>query len=299
MVASLPPASSPRRTNLPRNARTVFADDEQRTLAACYAISISLATMWILAVQLAPIVDRSGFVTAERPPVIVDFLPILPRIGNVIPRPSEGGSRAHGTGATVGISSRAGELFGNAGEMVGDALNSLRNVVVTREEERTSSSGKAVLAYGEGGVTSGTPGIEKLGLEKQAGIGTVRGVGLARTQSSLSLPPVVVTATGATGMRNSQALGNSVRSREAQLQNCYEREGLVRNPGLAGSITVALTIAGSGRVSGAQIARRSWVGEGITETENCILAATRAWTFPASAERSAIYEFPLNFTAGR
>jgi len=131
------------------------------------------------------------------------------------------------------------------------------------------------------------------------GIGTVRGAGLARTQTNLSLPPVVVTAIGATGTRNGQVLGNAVRSREAQLQNCYEREGLVRNPDLAGAITVALTIAGSGHVSGAEIARRSWVGAGTTETENCILAATRAWKFPASTELSAVYEFPLNFTAGR
>lgn len=300
MVASLPPASSPRHTNLSRDGQTVFADDEQRTLAACYAISVSLAAMWILTVQLAPMVDRSGFVTAERPPVIVDFLPTLPRVIDVIPPRSGGESYVRKPRAESGtLSTSAGELFGDAGALVGDALNSLRNVAISRPEERAGSAGKAVLAYGAGGVTSRTPGMGRMGAEKQVGIGTVRGAGLARTQTTLSLPPVIVAAPGSTGVRNGQALGNAVRSREAQLQNCYEREGLVRNPDLAGSITVALTIAGSGHVSGAEISRRSWVGAGITETEQCILAVTRRWKFPASTERSAIYEFPLSFTAGR
>ena len=278
----------------------MFADDEQRTLAACYAISLALATMWILAVQLMPVAARTSFVTAEREPVIVDFLPAVPRISSVIPHPSESMSGLDGRrrGAAT-APTRAQELFGGATHMVGDALNTLRNVVVAREGERASSSGKAVLAYGEGGFTSGTSGMERIGTGMHAGIAAVGGAALSRTEKSLTLPPVIVPAPGMTGMRDGQALRNAVRNREAQLQNCYEREGLGRNAELAGSITVALTISGSGSVSGAAITRRSWQGAGVTEAENCILSATRTWKFPSSAESSATYELPLSFTAGR
>ncbi|MBC7788753.1 MAG: AgmX/PglI C-terminal domain-containing protein [Anaerolineae bacterium] len=299
MVDSLPPARSPRRARFSREPQAIFVDDEQRTLATCYAISMALAAMWILAVHMLPAEVRRTFVAALDPSITIVDIPAISRTHSTIPPIAGGKGKLDGQRRDAGTVARASELFGGAGEMVGDALNSLRNVAVTKEGERAGSAGKAVLTYGGGGFTSGTSGMEKMGTVMRAGIGTVRGSGLSRAEESLSLPPVMVAAPAVTGMRDGQAIRSAVRSREAQLQYCYEREGLSRNPDLAGSIAVALTISGSGEVSGAEITRRSWLGTGVTETENCILATARAWKFPNSTESSATYAFPLSFTAGR
>ncbi|HKG91070.1 MAG TPA: AgmX/PglI C-terminal domain-containing protein [Gemmatimonadaceae bacterium] len=92
-------------------------------------------------------------------------------------------------------------------------------------------------------------------------------------------PSVSATAQPASG--GSLAVGTFVRGREPQLQFCYA-ETRAASPTLAGSATVAVTLAADGRVLKADIVRRSWSGgDSGHVVEQCMLSRVRAWKFPA------------------
>jgi TonB family protein len=67
-----------------------------------------------------------------------------------------------------------------------------------------------------------------------------------------------------------------VRLHQNQIRFCYESE-LNRSPDLAGKVTVAWTIDGTGAVSIAQVAESGLKNESV---ENCILQRVRSWKFP-------------------
>ena len=81
--------------------------------------------------------------------------------------------------------------------------------------------------------------------------------------------------------RASPAFGNFVRTREPQLQFCYQ-DTRAASPALAGSATVAVTLTPDGSVLAADVIRRSWSGKGSELVENCMLSRVRSWKFPAN-----------------
>ncbi|MEJ7811928.1 MAG: AgmX/PglI C-terminal domain-containing protein, partial [Gemmatimonadaceae bacterium] len=93
-------------------------------------------------------------------------------------------------------------------------------------------------------------------------------------------------------------LGSFVRSRESQLRFCYQEYGLKANPNLAGSITVNISLGGSGNVTDVDIGRRTWSGAGASEAEGCIRQRVRGWKFPTSSTGEGTYGFSFNFTPG-
>ena len=72
-------------------------------------------------------------------------------------------------------------------------------------------------------------------------------------------------------------------------------QGLRADPTLAGSVTLAVTLAEGGRVTGAAITRRSWSGPGAAAAEACILERVRAWELPP-AGAAGRYDFSFSFT---
>lgn len=91
-------------------------------------------------------------------------------------------------------------------------------------------------------------------------------------------------------------IGDFVRSRNPQLQFCYE-ETRAANPGLAGSTTVGVLLAPDGTVTRADVLRRSWEGRGAEQVEACMLAKVRTWKFPASdGGATRPYSFSTVFT---
>jgi hypothetical protein len=91
-------------------------------------------------------------------------------------------------------------------------------------------------------------------------------------------------------------IGDFVRSRNAQLQFCYE-ETRASNPGLAGSTTIGVLLAQDGTVTRADLLRRSWEGRGAEKVESCVLAKVRSWKFPPSDNAAARpYSFSTVFT---
>ena len=107
-------------------------------------------------------------------------------------------------------------------------------------------------------------------------------------------PPVSVTTAPSLG---SPAFGNFVRSREPQLQFCYA-DTRAANPSLAGSATVAVTLAADGNVLDAGIVRRSWSGKGADVVESCVLARVKSWRFPANQldDKAQVLSFAVVFT---
>jgi TonB family protein len=111
---------------------------------------------------------------------------------------------------------------------------------------------------------------------------------------STDFGPPISTSTPSLG---SPAFGTFVRSREPQLQFCYA-DTRAKNPGLAGSATVAVTLAADGNVLDAGIIRRSWSGKGSDDVESCLLARVRSWRFPPNQldDQKQVLSFAVVFT---
>src|SRR5581483_2035468 len=101
-----------------------------------------------------------------------------------------------------------------------------------------ATGGKQVLAYGQGGAGSRTPGRDAGGGSGTGGFGAqaVR-IGAPKAIGAPSL--------GGPG-RDVGELGTQVRDHESQLRFCYNEFGLKVNPSLAGSVVISLTLTESG-----------------------------------------------------
>lgn len=230
------------------------------------------------------------------------------------PKPGRPGSKTE-TNSTGAISDAFGTGSGSGtGGLVGDVSGMLRGVDVASGSGGTGggqggrggggAGGKTVLGYGQGGQGSRTPGRGGFGGGDGTGgggggggIGGVgSGGGITRAAVRVAPPRVVeAEALGGPG-RDVSELGSFVRSRESQLRFCYVEYGLKANPSLAGTVTVAITLTGSGTVTGADITNRTWSGSGASEAESCIQGKIRSWKFPSSAAGGGTYSFPFNFT---
>jgi len=237
--------------------------------------------------------------------------PVGPQKGN--PKPGRPGSltETNSTGA-IGDAFGTGSGSGTGG-MVGDVSGILRGVDVNSGSGGTGggrggsggggAGGKTVLGYGQGGQGSVTPGRGGIGGGLGTGGGGGGGVGGVGAGGGVVAAPVrvgrvaVVKAAAVSGpSRDVSELGTFVRQREAQLRYCYTERGLKVNPSLAGTINVAITMTGSGNVTGVDITSRTWGGAGASEAESCIVSKIRSWKFPSSDLGGGTYAFPFNFT---
>ena len=318
MIASLDPANGPSSWNDDGFARTLrldLEDEERRALIGSYAISGALGLAFLLLQQFGPRSDRVLSLLPDRPPPIVvqDFSGVkeptlIPRVINAaIERAgfrrdagasSRDGSRVERPSGEAAIGNAFGAPGGASGVLVGDASGLLRDVAVASGagDVRSGSDAKHVLAYGEGGTGSALPRGAGLGGGNSAAIGGVRGSGgvgrVAVAVAALEVRPLDPPP-GSGGAAT--ALGTWVRGQESALRFCYE-ESLRGDPALAGSVTVAITLAASGAVSNAEVTRRSWSGKGAAEAEACMLRTIRGWRFPEGGRSGGTYAFPFSFT---
>jgi hypothetical protein len=242
-----------------------------------------------------------------------------PRTAAPGPRGPRGNPREGRPGSTTETSSTGaiGDAFGTGsgagtGGMVGDVSGILRGVDVSSGAGGTGgglagtggggAGGKTVLGYGQGGQGANTPGRGGIGGGTGTGGGGGGGIGGVGTGGGLTAarvrvaPPSVVRSDLPDGPgRDVSELGTFVRGRESQLRFCYVEQGLKVNPNLAGTVTVAISLAGNGTVTGANVTNRTWSGPGSSEAESCIRNRIRGWRFPAS-EAGGTYSFPFNFT---
>lgn len=260
-----------------------------------------------------PVVEQAGAVerVAEAGPRNQPPGPRGPQSGS--PRAGRPGSRTetNSTGA-IGTAFGTGSGAGTGG-MVGDVSGILRGVDVSSGSGGTGggqggsggggAGGKAVLGYGQGGQGARTPGRGGIG----GGLGTgggggggVGGVGagggVTAARVRIAAPTVRATEDLGGPGRDVSELGTFVRSRESQLRFCYVEHGLKVNPSLAGTVNVAITMTGSGSVTGVDVTNRTWSGNGASAAESCIVQRIRSWKFPSSSAGGGTYSFPFNFT---
>ena len=260
-----------------------------------------------------PPVPQDGAATRvpEAGPVNKPAGPVGPQKGS--PKPGRPGSRTETNSAgAIGTAFGTGSGSGTGG-MVGDVSGILRGVDVNSGSGGTGggaggnggggAGGKTVLGYGQGGQGSTTPGRGGIGGGLGTGGGGGGGVGGVGGGGGVTAARVVVRAPSVRASelpagrgRDVSELGTFVRQREAQLRNCYVENGLRVNPNLAGTINIAITLTGSGTVTGVDITNRTWSGAGSSEAESCIVSRIRSWKFPSSDVGGGTYGFPFNFT---
>ncbi len=97
------------------------------------------------------------------------------------------------------------------------------------------------------------------------------------------------------GARDPVTVGSYARARDAELQFCY-LEGVKSHPQLAGRLTVHIKVAGSGRVTAADIISRSWDRGRAKHVEACVLARIQRWQFEESGEKEQVYPLILLFS---
>ena len=82
----------------------------------------------------------------------------------------------------------------------------------------------------------------------------------------------------------------------ADVKRCYEQEGLARNPALAGTFEVTVTVLATGVVSDASIATDDMRGAGAREVARCLTMAIRNWRFERGPFIVETIVFPFRFS---
>ncbi|MBM4194118.1 MAG: AgmX/PglI C-terminal domain-containing protein [Gemmatimonadetes bacterium] len=286
--------------------------DETRPLIISQAVSVSIGLAWLALVYFTPVPPPAiALIRPEEAAAVeVEFederpkpnQPEAPKPEDTAPTPE-----AKAEARAKREAQEAGDAFGGAAPApVADITNALRGVEVGRGGGGAGAAGgagtgggKAVIAYGDGGAGSRTPGrgMDPSVAAAGEGIGRVGASGsVSRTNIAVSAPTVVRSADGGASGRDMARLGTFARGRQAQLQFCYRDVGLNVNPNLSGSVSVAITLDAAGRVSESRIANRTWSGAGVQETEACILSRVDSWAFPASSKAGAeTYNFSFIF----
>lgn len=80
-------------------------------------------------------------------------------------------------------------------------------------------------------------------------------------------------------IRSDAAIRSVVTRHAAAVRKCYETEGLGRNPQLAGSVEITVTILPTGVVSDVEVSTIGLKGIGESEVARCLAAVARAWKF--------------------
>ena len=270
---------------------------EEQVLASSYGMSLALASAFLALVHLSspPVVTR--------PPVVDRPISFGVRTYPDEPTPPAPRSTARQPAGRGSASSVERPAFGEApaqGGVTASIAEVLRSVAIEGAGLPVSdgSSRKVALGSdvptshpGRGGVADGVGGI---------GEGALGGVGggnaIRATPVRVSPLPVVAAPLADASGRSTDDLGTVVRQHQLQLRECYVRSGLVVNPQLAGTVTLSLSIAPTGAVSTAKVARSTWAGQpGAADTESCLLAQIRRWRF-APAQHEGTFLFPINFT---
>jgi hypothetical protein len=286
--------------------------DETRPLWISHALAGTLGAAWLALVYLSPSPPPSIALLRpeEAAAVDVQFEDEKPKPEPPRPKAAEEPPPADAKAPTKKELARLkkeereiGDAFGGGNALVGDVTNALRGVNVERggKDAGGAGAGKAVIAYGQGGTSVRTPGrgLDPSVAAAGAGIGKVNAAGsVTRGSIAVAVPQVVRAADGGAGARDMVKLGTFVRARQAQLQYCYQEQGLALNPSLAGSVGVTVSLDPAGAVTGARVVSRTWGGAGSAEAEQCILQRVRGWGFPAAGKGGA-EEYSFTFIFNR
>ena len=170
----------------------------------------------------------------------------------------------------------------NLKKAVGGAPTELKNASAGAGAGTAGSGGELLVGLGKGvkKTTVGNTGVAGLGGVGtkgagggQGGYGTVSvGSGEGKGISSIAVSQDMVLEGGL----SRYVVQATIAKYLSQVRACYE-EGLQRNPGLKGTVDVAFTIRGNGKVKSSRV-RKSSLGD--KKVEKCITTKMRGWNFP-------------------
>ena len=281
--------SRPEGSSFDTTLRFELASEEDRPLFLSYLVATILATTWLVLVHAMPrpLLPPS----AEYVPPFIEFVlsPSQPPTQTLPDRQASGGGRGVRVPSGVGVR----DIFSGATGVV-DAGRILRGVDVAPGGSSADDATRLKVGL-ETGVGSRTPGrVPVPGVSTGSGLGSVGGGGGVSRNAVTIAPPEVRSVPGApTGVTSE--VGQTARAHAPQLERCYHREGLSRNPALAGLVRLSVTVQG-GRVTSAQIVDRTWAGAGAAETESCLVRMARGWRLGTSDAQIVL---PLSFTSPR
>jgi len=104
-------------------------------------------------------------------------------------------------------------------------------------------------------------------------------------------PKVVENSATAIFLRNDKALRAAVQARSREILMLYQRH-LKRNPGLAGKVSISITIAASGAVLHAQVEENT---TGDIDFETDLVASAMTWRFDSVSSGQVTAKFPFLF----
>ena len=174
-------------------------------------------------------------------------------------------------------------IFGEGSETLGtDQLAALGNLSgeAVGESGGLGGLGLAGMGAGGGGFGTGSLGAGRYGVK---GVGSGNGKGYGRGKGKLGrrkakLPSVIPGKPVVMGSLDPEIIKRYIRQKRRQYKFCYAQQ-LQRYKNLTGTVKIAFTIAGSGRVIGAQVAR---AGTDLrnAEVQNCVRNVTSTIIFP-------------------
>lgn len=80
-------------------------------------------------------------------------------------------------------------------------------------------------------------------------------------------------------IRSDADIRSAVLRHAPAVRRCYEVEGLGRNPALAGSVEIMVTILPTGAVTDVEVSTDKFKGVGETEVARCLAGVARSWKF--------------------
>ena len=80
-------------------------------------------------------------------------------------------------------------------------------------------------------------------------------------------------------IRSDADIRSAVMRHAPAVRKCYEVEGLGRNPSLAGSVEITVTILPTGAVTDVEVSTDKFKGVGEKEVAGCLAGIARSWRF--------------------
>ena len=96
---------------------------------------------------------------------------------------------------------------------------------------------------------------------------------------ALSLQAPAATMPATDSIRSDVEIRQTILRNAGDVRRCYELEGLRRDPSLAGSVEIALTVLPTGTVDSVEVAEVGLRGAGTREVTRCITTVARNWRF--------------------
>jgi hypothetical protein len=96
---------------------------------------------------------------------------------------------------------------------------------------------------------------------------------------ALSLVALPQGAVANDSIRSDADIRSAVMRHAPAVRKCYEVEGLGRNPALAGSVEITVTILPTGSVTDVEVSTAKFRGVGEKEVAACLAGVARSWKF--------------------